>query len=80
MKEITEKEVEDRANQFWSELDGIIDFLNRANPRLRITDHRDPTITQYLLWRILVENKLSNQKTERNLLKEFKQIIEIIKK
>jgi len=58
---------EARVKTFWDEIKGIMALLNNSNPTFKITDHRDPTITQYLLWRILTEGKLNNQS---NKLKE----------
>ena len=75
---ITEREVEDRAIQFWADIKGIVVLLNKINRNFKIIDHRDPTVTQYLLWRILMENKLSNQKIDRNILREFKKLFNLI--
>lgn len=75
---ITEQEVEDRALQFWADIKGIVAILNKTNRNFKITDHRDITVTQYLLWRILIENKLSNQKTDKNILREFKNLFNLM--
>ena len=75
---ITEREVEDRAIQFWADIKGIVALLNKTNRNFKIIDHRDQTVTQYLLWRILIENKLSNQKIDKNMLKEFKNLFNLI--
>ena len=75
---ITEQEVEDRALQFWADIKGIVAILNKTNRNFKIIDHRDITVTQYLLWRILIENKLSNQKTDKNILREFKNLFNLM--
>lgn len=69
MKKVKEQRVtiddiafDERAKQFWIELFGIIDILNKANPKNSISDIHNPTITNYLLWRILNELKLLNIK------------------
>lgn len=59
-----------RANLFWNELFGIIELLNRANPRNSISDIHNPTITNYLLWRILTELKLSREDNQLEQLKK----------
>ena len=56
---------DERAKQFWIELFGIIDILNRANPKNSISDIHNPTITNYLLWRILNELKVLNIKDKQ---------------
>lgn len=47
-----------RAQVFWDELFGIIDLLNKANPKNSIQEITNPTISNYLLWRVLSEIKL----------------------
>ena len=64
---ITEQEVEKRAKQFWAEIKGIIALLNKANSRFKITDHRDITVSQYLMWRILNETKTADIRFSHNL-------------
>lgn len=59
---LTKEEFEDRGDQFWEEIQGIVDMLNKTSPKFKITDHRDATVTQYLLWRVLTEGKVANQK------------------
>ena len=56
---------DERAKQFWIELFGIIDILNKANPKNSISDIHNPTITNYLLWRILNELKVLNIKDKQ---------------
>ena len=62
MKKITEQEAQSKAEAFWSDIKGIQSLLNQTNRQFQITNHRDPTITQYLLWRILSELKILNIK------------------
>jgi len=64
-----------RAQIFWEEVEGIKNLLNAANKGFQITDHRDQTITQYILWRMLNELKLFRedlklQKVSEEALKE----------
>lgn len=58
---LTIKEFEDRGIQFWEEIQGIVDMLNETNPKFKIRDHRDATVTQYLLWRVLSESKTTKK-------------------
>ena len=59
---IDDIQYDERAKEFWDELFGIIDILNRANPKHSIQQITSPTITNYLLWRILNELKILNLK------------------
>ena len=76
---LTKEEFEDRGNQFWDEIRGIVELLNKTNRAgFFITDHRDPTVTQYLLWRILIENKVANQKPNIGLSEKLKSLFDSI--
>ena len=46
-----------RAVKYWEEMYGIMDLLNWANPKIRITSPDSPHMTHFLLWRLLSEIK-----------------------
>jgi len=66
---------EKRFETFWEEVLGIQQLLNKTNKTgFIITKHKDETVTQYILWRILNELKLLNNK-KPDKLEEFKKMI-----
>lgn len=54
---IKKNKYQKRAEQFWDDIKGMVALLNAANREHQIQDIRHPTITNYLLWRILNEIK-----------------------
>lgn len=48
---------EERTTQFWEDEDGIINLLNKTDPKNSNTTFNSPIITHYWLWRILEELK-----------------------
>ncbi|MCH7534271.1 MAG: hypothetical protein IH948_00715 [Bacteroidetes bacterium] len=69
------KEIFDaRAKEYWDDMDGLIELLNRANPKIQITNSLSPHIMNYLLWRLLFEIKSIKivEQEHSRLLKLFK--------
>ena len=54
----------------------IVDMLNKTNPKFKISDHRDVTITQYLLWRVLAEGKTKQKSPNTRFLDEFRTLFD----
>lgn len=52
--------INNRASNFWEDVDGITDLLNKSQSKIIITHPNSPIISHYLLWRILNELKLQN--------------------
>ena len=62
---------QERAKEFWSDIDGIVDLLNKTDPKHENTTIHSPQVNQYLFWRILSE--LKSLKVEQNkIFRELK--------
>lgn len=61
-----------RADNFWNDIRGIVELLNRSNSSQSIFTYQSPMITNYLLWRILMETKKPNSKEIKELTKIIK--------
>lgn len=60
-----------RASQYWEDLEGIIKLLNDAHPRYNIDKIDSRIITNYLLWRILTEQKVATEINFKKVIKEI---------
>ncbi len=50
-------EGEERTLDFWQDIDGIIELLNRTDPKHTNTTIESPAVLQFLIWRLLTETK-----------------------
>jgi hypothetical protein len=56
-KPYTNQLYDERIQNFWKDINGILQLLNSNNKRYRISSAESPLINSYLLWRILEEIK-----------------------
>lgn len=63
-------EVDERIQDFWGEMFGLVDLLNFNNKKYIIRSVESNIITDYLLWRILNELKILNIQTKQLKEKE----------
>lgn len=50
-------EFEERAVNFWDDIDGMIELLNKTDPKHTQTTIDSPQVNHFLLWRLLTEIK-----------------------
>ena len=55
-------DIHKRFEEFWDDINGIVDMLVGTNPKFATISPESPLVTDYLLWRMLAESKKGNKK------------------
>ena len=53
-----------RFEQFWDDINGIVEMLVATNPKFATISPESPLVTDYLLWRMLAESKKNKKKVK----------------